>query len=168
MDLLSTLGWVDLALLGVLALSLLVGLVRGFVFECLSLAGWVVAWFGAQWLAPQLAPQLPLGASGSALNHAAAFLLSFVGVMIVWSLLSRLVRALLHATPLSLPDRLLGAGFGLVRGGVLLLAVATMVAFTPAAQSQAWRASTGARWLGQVLQALRPLLPDTATRLLPA
>ena len=46
-DWLSALGWVDATLLAVLLLSMLVGLVRGFVFECLSLAGWLVAWFGA-------------------------------------------------------------------------------------------------------------------------
>ncbi|MCK7494049.1 MAG: CvpA family protein [Comamonadaceae bacterium] len=48
--------------------SVVVGLVRGFVFEALALAGWVVAWFAAQWAAPQLAPHLPLGEPGSALQ----------------------------------------------------------------------------------------------------
>ena len=61
---LSALGWVDATLLGVLLLSLLVGVVRGFVFECLSLAGWVVAWFAAQWVSPQLAPHLPVCGPG--------------------------------------------------------------------------------------------------------
>ena len=41
-----------MALLGVLLLSVLVGLVRGLVFEVLSLLGWVVAYFAAQWFAP--------------------------------------------------------------------------------------------------------------------
>ena len=65
------LGWVDLAMLGVLLLSLVLGLLRGFVFEVLSLVGWVVAYFAAQWLAPVWAPHLPVGDPGSALNHAA-------------------------------------------------------------------------------------------------
>jgi membrane protein required for colicin V production len=77
---------------------------------------------------------------------------------------------LIHATPLSLPDRLLGAGFGLLRGGVLLLAVASAVSLTPAAQSQGWRASHGARWLGWHAAGLKPLLPPAARAagLLPA
>jgi membrane protein required for colicin V production len=165
---LPDLGWVDWALLAALALSVVIGLVRGFVFECMSLAGWVVAWFAAQWAAPQLAPQLPLGTPGSAINLAAAFTLCFVATLVVWTLLSRLLRLLIHATPLSLPDRLLGGGFGLLRGGVLLLAVASVVTLTPAAQSGPWRASQGARWLGQTLQALKPLLPEPAARLIPA
>jgi membrane protein required for colicin V production len=165
---LPALGWVDWTLLGVLCASVLVGLVRGFVFECLSLAGWLVAWFGAQWAAPQAAPHIPVGVPGSALNLAAAFTLCILAALIVWSLLARLIRMLIRATPLSIPDRLLGGGFGALRGGVLLLAVAAVVVLTPAAQSQGWRVSQGARWLGLTLKAVKPLLPDTALQLIPA
>ena len=161
---LPALGLVDWALLAVLAVSVLVGVVRGFVFEVLSLAGWIVAWFAAQWGSPLLAPQLPVGAPGSALNAGAAFALAFVAALVAWALLARLVRLLIHATPLSVPDRLLGAGFGALRGGVLLLALATVVALTPASQSAAWRASQGARWLEQGLAMLKPLLPDAVSR----
>lgn len=159
------LPWLDWALLFVLALSMLVGMVRGFVFECLSLAGWVVAWFAAQWGSPLLAPFVPLGTAGSALNLGLAFALAFIGALMVWVLLARLVRLLIHATPLSVIDRLLGALFGLMRGAVLLLAVATVVALTPASQSKSWRASEGGRWLGQALATLKPLLPEPVARL---
>lgn len=168
MDTLAALSWLDWTLLVVLAVSVVVGLVRGFVFEVMSLAGWVVAWFGAQWFAGDLGPHLPVGTAGSALNIAVAFVLCFVGVLIVWSLLARLVRLLVQATPLTVPDRLLGAGFGLVRGGVLLLAVATVVALTPAVNSQGWQRSHAARLLAAAMQGLKPLLPGEVTRLLPA
>jgi|CXWL01.1.fsa_nt_gi membrane protein required for colicin V production len=165
---LQQLSWTDWALLAVLLASVVVGLVRGFVFECLSLAGWLVAWVVSQWAAPYLAPYLPVGAPASAPRLAAALVLAFVVALIVWTLLARLIRLLIHATPLSLPDRLLGAVFGLLRGGLLLLAVATVVALTPAAQSSAWRGSQGAHWLDTALHAIKPLLPAPAARLLPA
>ena len=149
----------DWALLAVLAVSVVVGLWRGFVFEVLSLAGWVVAWFFAQWAAPEIAPSLPVGRPGSALNLAAAFAAGFLAALVVWALLARLVRWLIRATPLSPIDRVLGAGFGLVRGAVLLLAVATLVGLTPAARSAEWQASQGARWLTAALGGLKPLLP---------
>lgn len=163
---LGALSWVDWALVAVLAASVVVGLMRGLVFECLSLAGWLVAWFAAQWAAPELAPSIPVGKAGSALNLAAAFAVTFVVAMVAWGLLARLIRMIVHATPLSIPDRLLGAVFGLLRGGVLLLAVATVVSLTPAAQSGPWRAAQGARWLATALQSLKPLLPESAARLL--
>ena len=165
---LPALHWIDWALAAVLLLSVGVGLVRGFVFEVLSLAGWLVAWFAAQWGAPWMADHVPIGTPGSSLNHAAAFALSFVAALVAWALMARLVRLILHATPLSIPDRLLGAGFGLLRGAVLLLAVAMVVALTPAAQSTAWRSAQGARWLSAALQALKPLLPESAARLMRA
>lgn len=165
---LAALSWIDWALLAVLAVSVIVGLVRGLVYECLSLAGWVVAWFAAQWAAPQLADHVPIGAPDSALNLGVAFAVAFLLAILAWSLLAKLIRMMIHATPLSLPDRLLGAGFGLLRGVVLLLAVATVVTLTPAAQSSPWHDSRGARGLQQALHALKPLLPEPAARLLPA
>ena len=53
-------GWVDAVLLAVLVISVIVGAIRGFVFELLSLVGWVAAWFAAQWFSPQVAPYIPI------------------------------------------------------------------------------------------------------------
>lgn len=168
MNALAALGWVDLTLLAVLALSVVVGLWRGLVFELMSLVGWVVAYIAAQAWSPLLAVHLPVGTPGSALQQGAAFALSFLAALIAWAILARGVRLLVHATPLTFIDRVLGAGFGLLRGAVLLLAVSTVVAFTPAARSQPWQESLGAAWLAAALQGLKPVLPDDVSRHLPA
>jgi membrane protein required for colicin V production len=163
-----TFGWVDGVLLGILVLSAVVGLVRGLVFEVLSLAGWLVAYFVAQWFTPVLALHIPVGQPGSALNHGAAFACAFVGALIVWGLVARLVRMLMRATPLSLIDRLLGACFGLARGAVVLLAIATVVGLTPLSKSVAWQHSSAAAWVQAGLQGLKPLLPTEVSQHLPA
>jgi len=162
---LPPLHMLDWVLLAVLVVSIVVGLWRGFVFECLSLAGWVVAWFAAQWAAPWVAGYVPLFSAESPLRLSLAFVLAIVAALVIWALLARLIRLAIRATPLSVPDRLLGAVFGALRGGVLLLAVATVVALTPASQSPGWRASQGARWLGTALVQLKPLLPESVARL---
>ncbi|MDH4287681.1 MAG: CvpA family protein [Aquincola sp.] len=162
------LGWVDWVLLGVLAVSLAVGLWRGLVFEVLSLIGWIAAYVTAQLVSPAVATWLPVGVPGGALNHGAAFALTLIAVLMVWVLAARLLRALIHATPLQAIDRMLGAVFGLARGGVLLLAVATVVALTPAVRSPAWQHSQGAAWLGALLAGLKPALPEAVSRHLPA
>src|SRR5512132_1352048 len=120
----TAIGWVDWGMLAVLALSLVVGALRGLVFEVLALAGWIVAYFAARYGAPWLAPHLPIGTPGSLLNHAAAFACVFIAALIVWGLLSRLLRTMIHATPLRGVDRLLGAAFGVLRGCAVLLALA--------------------------------------------
>ncbi len=163
----SDLGWVDAMLLAILALSVLIGLWRGLVFELMSLVGWVVAYVTAHLYAPQMAAHMPIGSPGSPLQQGAAFVVTFLIVLIAWSLLARLLRGLIRATPLTLIDRLLGAGFGALRGAVLLLVLATVVAFTPAKQSLAWQDSRAAVWLGAALSSLRPMLPAEVVRHLP-
>jgi membrane protein required for colicin V production len=159
--------WVDIAMLGILAISVVVGLVRGFVFEVLSLAGWVVAYFVARWFAADVAVHIPLGKPGSPVNHAVGFVVLFIAALLLWALLSRLLRFLIHATPLSIPDRALGACFGVLRGLVLLMAAATVIAVTPLAKTPAWQASQGAQWLRGALDGLRPLLPSQLSNHLP-
>ena len=161
-------GWVDMVLLGVITLSAVVGLWRGLVFELMSLAGWVVAYGVAQAFSPQLGAYIPVGTPGTSLHQAASYFAAFVLALLVWSLLARLVRMLIQATPLTVPDRLLGGAFGMLRGVVVLLAVTTLVAFTPAVGSAAWTDSQGASWLGSLLHGLKPVLPEEVSRHLPA
>ena len=164
----NDIGWVDWALLAVLLASMIVGLVRGLVFEVLSLLGWVAAYVAAQMMSPDVAPHLPVGAPGSALNHGAAFAVVFVAALVAWMLMARLIRLLVHLTPLTLIDRTLGGVFGLVRALVLLLAVATVVSFTPAVRAAPWQAAHGAAWLGVLLSGLKPVLPPAVARHLQA
>lgn len=152
------LGWVDIGLAIFLAVSVIVGLARGFVFELLSLAGWFAAYFAARWFAPMAQTWVHVGDAGSALNHGVAFAGVFIVALIAWSLCARLVRAMVRATPLSSFDRLLGAGFGFVRGVLVLLVVATLIGISPWAQSSSWQRSQGAAWLDATLKQLRPLL----------
>jgi membrane protein required for colicin V production len=164
----SSLNWVDWALVATLLCSVVLGFARGLVFEVMSLVGWVVAWFVAQWFAPEVALHLPVGVPGSSINAAAAFALTFVAALVVWGLLARLVRLLVHATPLSVIDRLMGGAFGILRGILLLLVVAMVVALSPAGKSLAWRESRGAMWLNSSLQGIKPVLPASVVKLLPA
>jgi membrane protein required for colicin V production len=165
---LDSIGWVDWVLLAVMVASVVVGLMRGLVFEVLSLLGWLAAYIAAQAFGANVAPHVPIGTPGSALNTGAAFALTFVLALIVWMLMARLVRLLIHATPLTLVDRTLGALFGLVRALVLLLAVATVISYTPAVRAASWQDSHGAAWLGVLLAGLKPVLPSAVVRYLPA
>lgn len=158
----------DLAMLAWLILSVLIGVVRGLVFELISLLGWAVAFFGAFWLAPVLASRLPLGGTESAaLKEMIAFGCAFLAILILWGLAARLMRAMLHATPLRLPDRVLGAGFGLARGVAVLLLVAVVVGVTPLEETHAWQRSRMAPWLHEALEEIHPLLPPGLARHLP-
>jgi membrane protein required for colicin V production len=150
-------SWLDIGLLAFLLLSMIVGLMRGFVFELLSLAGWFAAYFAARWVTPVAQPYLHIGEPGSALNYGATFASVFLVTLVVWSLAARLLRALIRATPLSPFDRLLGAAFGLLRGLVVLLLVAFVVGVSPWSRASAWKQSHSAAWLNAMLHELRPV-----------
>ena len=160
-------AWLDILFCVIVLISVGVGVVRGLMFELLSVTGWFVAYFAAQWLTPEIAPYLPVGAPASALNHGASFALVFIGALLIWSLISRLLRMLIHASPLSKTDRFLGGAFGVTRSALLLLAVSTVVGLTPLVKSPAWQASTGALWLDAALRGLKPVLPAEISRHLP-
>jgi len=157
-------GWpagvsvVDAAMLAMLAVSVLIGLWRGLLFEVMSLLGWLVAYGVARVYAPSAQAWWP------AAPNALAFAAVFITALLVWTLVARLLRLLVRATPLALIDRLLGAIFGALRGAVLLLAVATVVSMTPAAQSPLWQQSRGAAWLQVLMDGLRPLMPGSFGR----
>ena len=158
------LGWVDIGLMLFMALSVVVGLMRGVVFEILALAGWVVAYIAAQLLTPLVQPHTSIGQPGSALNHAVAFASVFLVSLVLWGLGARLVRVLICATPLSSLDRLLGAGFGLVRGLLVSLVLALVLGFTPVAKWPSWQRSQGAAWLNAVVKEIMPWLPIEVTQ----
>jgi membrane protein required for colicin V production len=158
------LGWVDIGLLLFVALSVVVGLMRGVVFEILALAGWVVAYIAAQLLTPLVQPHTSIGQPGSALNHAVAFASVFLVSLVLWGLGARLVRVLIRATPLSSFDRLLGAGFGVLRGLLVLLVLALVLGFTPVAKWPSLQRSQGMAWLNAVVKEIMPWLPITATQ----
>lgn len=160
------LSWVDLALLAVLVLSVAVGVWRGLVFEVMSLAGWVVAYFAAPPLAAILQTIWP--ESGAAIAPGVRQLLALVGafvlVLIIWSLISKLLKTLIQASPLSALDRLGGAGFGALRGVLIVLLVVLVAGATPFAESTTWRASHAAPVLSGVLGDVAPLLPEPLSR----
>lgn len=165
---LDAIGWVDAALLALLLVSVVIGFWRGLLFEVMSLAGWIVAYIGAQIFGVQLAPHLPFGAPGSAVQLAAALAIVFVLVLIVWGLFSALLRRLVQSSPLNGLDRLFGGAFGLLRGVLIALVVVTLVQLTPMAKAPAWQASHGVVGLQTLLAGVRPWLPDAVRRHLPA
>ncbi|WP_298231153.1 CvpA family protein [uncultured Azohydromonas sp.] len=168
MDFVAGLGWVDVTMLGLLLLSSLAGLWRGLIFEVLSLAGYGVGWLAAQRFSPVAAEWLPWEGALPAWRLAAAYVLVFVAALLLCGLAARLLRMLVQASPLGPLDRLLGAGFGLLRGLLVLLVLSTLVALTPLAHSPAWTASSGAAWLQALRQGIQPVLPSAVARHLPA
>ncbi len=151
---------IDWALLGVLVLSMLIGAWRGLVYEVLSVLGWAVSFFAAQWFAPSVAAMLPLQSASEPVRYAVAFVLVFIGVLVVCSLLTVAIKKLVQAVGLRPIDRTLGAGFGILRGLILLLAATVVMNMTSLKTSSWWQESKGAAVLNGALITIKPMLPE--------
>ena len=152
-----TVDWVFLAVLG---FSMLLGAWRGLVYEVLSVLGWAVSFYAAQYFAPVVAGWLPLQSSSETVRYAAAFVLVFVAAVFTAGLLASLLKKLTEAIGLRPVDRTMGAAFGLVRGVILLMAVAVVINMAALEKSVWWQESKGAPILNAALNGLKPLLPE--------
>jgi membrane protein required for colicin V production len=154
---LAVLDWIVVALL---LGSLLLGLWRGLVYEVLSVLSWIAAFLLAQWFAPQVGDWLPMGeGTAPALKHAAGFVVVFVGALFGGGLVAWLVKKLVEAIGLKPVDRTLGALFGLVRGGVLVLAVAVVVHLTGQQAAAWWQESISGGVATAALRGMKPVVP---------
>lgn len=154
----------DWVLLGALLLSVLLGLWRGLVYEVLSVAGWVAAFVLAQALADEVGAWLPMDGLSPPLRVAAGFVLVFIAVAFAAGLAAWLVQKLVASVGLRPVDRVLGGAFGLLRGVVILLAVALVVSMAQLQGAAWWRDSATAGVLSATLHEIQPLLPEPVAR----
>ena len=160
----ATLDWVFLA---ILLASFLLGAWRGLVYEVLSVASWVAAFLLAQLFAPDVAAALPMGQAPEMARYAAAFVLVFIIVVFAGGLIAWVTKKLVEAVGLRPVDRTLGAAFGLLRGVVLLMAIAVVVNMSPLRRGEWWMESKGAAMSTMAVMQLKPVLPERFGRYLP-
>jgi len=154
----------DYAVLAVILVSVLLGLWRGVVSEILALAAWVVAFFVARSQALTVAGWLAGQIADPGMRMAAAYVLVFVGVLLVFAIARMLISLMLKAVGLGVLDRLLGASFGALRGILVVLAAAMVAGMTPLPKTEAWRDAVLAPPLETVVIAAKPWLPVEAAK----
>lgn len=112
--------WVDLAVLGVLAVSALLAFLRGFAREVLGIGAWVGAILAAVWAFPYARPQVRAWLGAPDLVDPVTFGLVFVIVLLILLVVSSWLGALVRRSVLGGLDRTLGLIFGLLRGAALI------------------------------------------------
>lgn len=132
---------IDYLLIGVIALSALMGVMRGFVKEALSLVGWIAAVWGAWQFGPQAAARLPDFVDDPAVDLWIARLIIMIGVLFIGGVIIRIVSLLLKQTGLSEINRVVGMVFGLARGVILIGVVVSLLKVAGFDADPWWRQS---------------------------
>lgn len=135
------LTWLDWLFVGLLTLTALSGLMRGLIREVLGLAAWLVAILAARLLAPDVAARLSGLTDSPDGRLLIAFVLVIAAVIIIFSFITRMLRAVLDWAGLGIIDRLGGAAFGLLKGGAILVVLTLLVGLTPLEKMLAWQQS---------------------------
>jgi membrane protein required for colicin V production len=129
----------DLVVVGVVLISGLIALARGFVREVLSLVGWVGATLVTLWGFRYARPYAPDWVVRLQIADIATGVTLFLVSLIVFSLVSYGLSSLVRNSVLSALDRTLGFIFGLARGVALVaLAYLALAWFFPTEEDRAW------------------------------
>jgi membrane protein required for colicin V production len=114
---------VDLTVLGIVGISALLGLSRGFVREMLGLAAWLLAGAGAYQYGPTFIDSATRITNDPTIADIIAYAGTFLVLVVVMSLLSNLVGRMVRLSALGGLDRTLGLVFGCVRGAAVVVAL---------------------------------------------
>lgn len=142
-----------------MSFSILLGLIRGFIAEVLSLIGWVLAFALAQHYALEAAAKLPLPPQikEGAPAFLAGFLLVFLGTLLIWTMVRTLLR---FAVGKGCFDYLLGFIFGAARGYVVAMLVISVIGMVlPLPNMVWWQKAYFHHFLDQGATQVRAILP---------
>jgi membrane protein required for colicin V production len=151
--------WFDYAVLAVLAVSVLIGVWRGFVREVFALGGWAAAFVAAMLFAGEAGELLPASSATPFVRSAAAGVVIFVVVLIACSVAGIFLAKVLRGAGLGLADRTLGGVFGFARGTLISVISVLAAGLTALPREPFWREAALSGPLETTVVALRPYLP---------
>jgi membrane protein required for colicin V production len=151
----------DWLLLGVVAFSVLLAALRGFLYEAFSLAGVILGFMVAAWGYPKLSPWFLQYVKAQPIADFGSFCAIFILTTLLFSLAGEIVRSAAKSAGLRPVDRVFGGAFGLLRG---LLAGAVIALAVAAFHPQSMDGSAVGRYFLLGAQALAWVTPEDVRR----
>ncbi len=129
----------DLSILVLITLSALIGLIRGFVKEALSLVTWVTAFGLAVLYVKPLAAQLPFAVQSEVVRMGIAFAMILFGVLVIGAIINHLLSTAVSSIGLGKVDHVLGGVFGVLRGGLIITLLVLLMGVTAYPKQTWWK-----------------------------
>jgi membrane protein required for colicin V production len=157
----------DFVLLAILAISVVLGLLRGLLKEVLSLVAYASAFLAAIWWGPTVSEWLTQWISQPFVSMALAYLGVFIVVLLAIGVINMTLAALLSKTGLTPADHGLGAMFGLLRGVLFVLVLVILAGYTPLPEEPWWKNAMFSKQVVGVVQQIKLRLPPPINEWLP-
>lgn len=132
--------------------------------EVLSIAGWVAAFFVAKTYTSEMLPMMPQDIPSESLRVLAAFLVLFLATLLVATLLTIALSAILKKIGLGWLNRLLGALFGIVRGLLIVCIIVFLAGLTDIPKDVRWRNAMFSSPIEAMVINMLPWLPESIAK----
>jgi len=133
-------NWIDYSIIGLISISILMGIIRGFVREAMSLLTWIAAIFIAFVFCEPLGAQFT-SISMPLIRYVLAGVLLVLGTLITGGIIGHLVAKLVKLSGFGIPDRVLGTFFGVARALALVAIGIYFIELLPVKNMPLWKES---------------------------
>ena len=156
--------WIDYAILAIVGISGVISLMRGFVREALSLAGWIAAFWIAIAYCGRGAAFLDGYVTERSWREAIAFVVLLVVVLVAAGIVLRMAGVVVQKTGMSGTDRSLGIVFGVLRGIVITGMLVLLAGLSALPAAPWWSQSLLLPNFVELAQEIGTYLPDDVRR----
>ncbi|MCK4594453.1 CvpA family protein [bacterium] len=162
-------GWADWLFAVIIACMLVKGLFAGLIHEAIGLVSIILAYMIASVLYSPLGEAFAVDVAGFNVSGPVAFIMVFVGVLVGFYFLERLLTKLIDATLAGWVNHLSGAALGLLKGVLVCAAIVLMIHRLPSGSETRRALSEGpvsrpvsafAKPLAGLVEALAPVVED--------
>lgn len=152
--------WIDYCIVALALISVLIGVLRGFTREVLSLLTWILAFAAAALFGGQAAGLLADRIADPALREAVACGLVFFAALIVGAIATHIAVQAVRDSRFSASDRTLGGGIGVLRAGIALVVFVLIAGRLGAAQDNWWQRSAIVPHFVGIARGVETLVPQ--------
>ncbi len=153
----------DLIVLAIVLISTFTALMRGVVTELASLVAWVVAFLGAKYFTPYVAPVALSTVEPAALQHTITFILLFFLLLVCQYFLRAFLTQLIKAIGLNGVNKLLGGAFGFALGILIVTIMVVICSLTSLPQKEEWQQSSTIPFFEYFARVGTPFLPKSVS-----
>ena len=154
----------DFIVLGIIVISVVISLMRGFVKEALSLTGWLVSLWVAMSFSSGMAELFGSTIKDPTLRLLAAFVSLFILSLIVGAIINFFASQFVQRSGLTGVDRTIGGVFGFLRGILLVTIVVMLLGLTTLPKESWWDESFFMFRFEVIATWLKDLLPSEIAR----